>query len=83
MRAHPQDASLKHFVPHAVPAHALSSSVEVRPAAVRVPRSIEEVDNGKVLGFGPDLSEDHPGFGDSDYKRRRVDICTLARSHQV
>lgn len=27
---------------------------------VPVPRSLEEVDNGRILGFGADLSEDHP-----------------------
>lgn len=48
---------------------------------VRVPASIHEVDNGKVLGFGPNLSEDHPGFADEAYKRRRTNICNSARAH--
>lgn len=25
-----------------------------------VPKSIHDVDNGKILGFGADLAEDHP-----------------------
>lgn len=31
--------------------------VEEKP---HIPRSIKEVDNGKILGFGADLAEDHP-----------------------
>ena len=27
---------------------------------IRVPLSLREVDNGKILGFGADLAEDHP-----------------------
>ena len=53
------------------------------PAPVRIPRSLGEVDNGKILGFGNDLTPDHPGFHDPAYKQRRVDICTVARSHEV
>ena len=31
---------------------------------IRVPNSIHDVDNGKILGFGADLAEDHPvSFG--------------------
>jgi hypothetical protein len=30
------------------------------PPPIRVPESIHDVDNGKILGFGADLSEDHP-----------------------
>lgn len=30
------------------------------PASLRIPKSIAEVDNGKILGFGADLAEDHP-----------------------
>ncbi|KAL4854950.1 Tryptophan 5-hydroxylase 1 [Chlorella vulgaris] len=52
-------------------------------AAVKVPRSIDEVDNGKVLGFSSELSEDHPGFQDSAYKQRRMHICDLARAHRI
>lgn len=38
---------------------------------------------GQILGFGADLSPDHPGFDDAEYKQRRVDICNLARTHRV
>ena len=30
------------------------------PPPIKVPKSIHDVDNGKILGFGADLSEDHP-----------------------
>jgi hypothetical protein len=30
------------------------------PAVVAIPRSIHDVDNGKILGFGAELAEDHP-----------------------
>ena len=48
-----------------------------------MPRSIHDVDNGKILGFGADLAPDHPGFGDEAYKRRRVWIADLARQHEM
>lgn len=50
---------------------------------VRVPRSIADVDNGKILGFGADLSPDHPGFADEAYKRRRVAIAAIARRNEI
>lgn len=46
-----------------------------------IPKSIHDVDNGRILGFGPDLAPDHPGFGDAAYKRRRADIARLALAH--
>lgn len=52
-------------------------------AAVPVPRSIAEVDNGKILGFGAKLSEEHPGFGDEAYEQRRMDIVGLAARHTL
>lgn len=30
------------------------------PVALRIPKNLAEVDNGKLLGFGAELSEDHP-----------------------
>mmetsp|Transcript_34251 Transcript_34251/g.65424 ORF Transcript_34251/g.65424 Transcript_34251/m.65424 type:complete len:361 (-) Transcript_34251:207-1289(-) len=48
---------------------------------VHVPKSIHDVDNGKILGFGADLAKEHPGFLDEAYKRRRMDIVSLAKSH--
>ena len=49
----------------------------------RVPQSLEEVDNGQIMGFGADLAEDHPGYRDQAYKDRRRDIGNLARAHRV
>jgi hypothetical protein len=47
------------------------------------PASIHEIDNGRILGFGENLSEDHPGFHDEEYKRRRVLIAQAARLHRM
>ena len=46
-------------------------------------RSLAEVDNGKLLGFGADLAADHPGFADPAYKQRRTQIAQLAAQHRV
>eukprot|EP00775_Hariotina_reticulata_P012297 gene12297-12433_t len=48
-----------------------------------VPHDIRDVDNGKILGFGADLAEDHPGYHDQQYKQRRVMIANIARQHEV
>ena len=50
---------------------------------IRIPQSLEEVDNGQILGFGADLAEDHPGYRDQAYKDRRKAIGDLARRHRV
>ena len=49
------------------PAPAPSEAVAPPPAlpsqseeGLRIPRCLAEIDNGKILGFGADLSEDHP-----------------------
>lgn len=49
----------------------------------RIPRCLAEIDNGKILGFGASLAEDHPGFKDEEYKQRRVAIADMARLHRV
>lgn len=49
----------------------------------KVPQSLADVDNGKILGFGQDLAEDHPGYHDPSYKQRRIDICNLAKTHKI
>ena len=50
---------------------------------IRIPNSLEEVDNGQILGFGADLAEDHPGYRDHAYKDRRKAIGDLACKHRV
>lgn len=60
-----------------------SSAPPAASAALPIPRSIAEVDNGKILGFGEDLGEDHPGFLDEEYKRRRMAIVGVARTHEI
>ncbi|KAL0053014.1 hypothetical protein WJX82_011490 [Trebouxia sp. C0006] len=62
---------------------AAAAPVAPLPALRKIPGSLSEIDNGKILGFGADLAADHPGFGDEPYKRRRVSIAELARDHQV
>ena len=48
---------------------------------ISIPTSIADIDNGSILGFGPDLAPDHPGFGDSAYAARRSAIAAAARGH--
>lgn len=48
-----------------------------------MPKSIHDVSNGSLLGFGPELSADHPGFSDERYKTRRIDVGRIAATHQV
>ena len=43
------------------PAAGAPSEASSQQAPIRIPRNISEVDNGKVMGFGADLAEDHPG----------------------
>lgn len=54
-----------------------------KASRLAIPKSISEVDNGVILGFGADLTEDHPGFHDQEYKERRVRIANLARYHEL
>eukprot|EP00898_Chlorokybus_atmophyticus_P004324 jgi/Chlat1/4893/Chrsp31S04904 len=62
-----------------------STASTVPPSAVRVPRSIHDIDNGSanILGYGAELAADHPGYFDDEYKRRRMDIVANARSHKI
>jgi len=55
----------------------------VKNLKLAIPRGIEDVDNGRILGFGADLAEDHPGFHDDAYKRRRHMISELAKKHTI
>lgn len=36
------------------------SETATQTSSIKIPKSIGDVDNGKILGFGADLSEDHP-----------------------
>jgi Biopterin-dependent aromatic amino acid hydroxylase len=53
------------------------------PDLPRVPQNIHDISNGNILGFGADLAEDHPGFHDAEYKRRRQRISEMAKSHRM
>jgi hypothetical protein len=71
-------------IPTASRSRADTEQVElVAEALPPVPRSIHDVDNGKILGFGEELGAEHPGYHDEAYKRRRMNIVQLARSHCV
>lgn len=62
---------------------AASMPQKAQPAPFKIPKSLSEVDNGKILGFGAELAEGHPGFADEAYKQRRVDICKIASKHEM
>ncbi|KAL6779744.1 AAH1 [Auxenochlorella protothecoides x Auxenochlorella symbiontica] len=62
---------------------AASMPQKAQPAPFKIPKSLSEVDNGKILGFGAELAEGHPGFADEAYKQRRVDICKIASKHEI
>lgn len=58
---------------------AVRAAASTEEAQRKIPQSIHDIDNGKILGFDANLSEDHPGFHDEDYKQRRMWIANLAR----
>lgn len=61
-----------------------SPSPEQIVPEIHLPTSIHEISNGdRILGFGADLAEDHPGFHDAEYKERRTYIAHLAKTHIV
>lgn len=62
---------------------AAGSDKKEKCEAIKIPRCLAEVDNGKILGFGAELAEGHPGFHDQAYKQRRVDICKIAAAHEM
>ena len=64
--------------------HACVASPAAEPtAAPHIPHSIADISNGNILGFGADLAEDHPGFHDAAYKRRRMRIAEAAKEHSM
>mmetsp|Transcript_228 Transcript_228/g.361 ORF Transcript_228/g.361 Transcript_228/m.361 type:complete len:350 (+) Transcript_228:198-1247(+) len=72
-----------HIIRPALTTTAPGNSAAVVPSHIKVPRSIADVDNGKILGFGANLAEDHPGFHDTNYKQRRTLIAEMARMHEL
>ena len=89
VRLHNSDPPLakRHCATHPLPTGEGTPSPSAAAAAtstqVKIPESIHEVDNGRILGFGAELGEEHPGFLDSDYKQRRMEIVQLAHTHEV
>jgi len=48
------------------------------------PRKISDLDlfGGKTLEFGEELSSDHPGFTDENYRNRRKEIVQIAQNYK-
>lgn len=48
------------------------------------PKRIRDLDeySNRVLSFGAELATDHPGFTDSEYRQRRLDIAELAKYYR-
>lgn len=48
------------------------------------PRKMRDLDllSCKVLEYGEELSADHPGFTDEEYRQRRTEIATIARTYR-
>ena len=46
--------------------------------AVRPPARLDDVDATRLMGYAAELADDHPGFGDDAYTRRRADIGRAA-----
>lgn len=36
-----------------------------------------------TLQYGEELSADHPGFCDQEYRKRRKEICNLSKSYRI
>ena len=53
------------------------SETAAQSSGIKIPKSIEDVDNGKILGFGADLSEDHP----VSIRRQTIDHSAAVWSH--
>lgn len=66
-----------------LPKPAVNAPTGTKGGHHKVPLTIEDVDNGRTVGFGADLADDHPGFHDEAYKKRRVMIADIARKHKV
>ncbi|KAG1652038.1 hypothetical protein FOA52_001804 [Chlamydomonas sp. UWO 241] len=64
-------------------ARVTSPEAATPPLIIKVPRSVNDVDNGRILGFDADLSADHPGFHDGAYKARRTMLSQMANAHVI
>ncbi len=47
------------------------------------PRSIRDINNRNVLGYGESLDASHPGYGDVKYVKRRQHISHIAKQHRI
>lgn len=48
------------------------------------PRKLKDLDGyaSKTLEYGAELSADHPGFTDAEYRRRRAEITAIAQTYR-
>lgn len=48
------------------------------------PRKLRDLDEyaNRVLAYGAELSADHPGFTDPEYRERRLKIAEMAKSYR-
>ncbi|GMH42692.1 hypothetical protein BSKO_10611 [Bryopsis sp. KO-2023] len=78
-------ANRRHCISARVPPACSANGARPRqdPTSINIPKSLHEVDNGKILGFGAELAEDHPGYHDAAYKHRRVEISQIAKQHEI
>lgn len=49
------------------------------------PRKLSDLDSfaDKTLEYGAELSADHPGFTDQEYRRRRAEITAISRTYRT
>lgn len=49
------------------------------------PRKVNDLDAfaSKTLEYGAELSADHPGFTDEDYRKRRSEITAIAKAYKT
>jgi phenylalanine-4-hydroxylase len=60
------------------------SSHRAEEAVPWFPRRLSDLDTfaERTLQYGGELSADHPGFTDAEYRRRRAEITDIARNYR-
>lgn len=65
----------------------ISSNIIVLPSQAEniwFPRHISELHRccTSLFKYGHELASDHPGYGDTDYEKRRKDIAEIAKDYK-